>query len=680
MAESDMLYSMVMGFRMSELQLLMAFAGKSKSGRKCELQSRALELININSSSMKLKIRELSNAMYSSLNSAASVNPYSHNFIGGGEDETMNSESTSIPPPVPTAPAVTSGSSRPSRDPSGSSGGGGGRTRRSAAVAAARALSRVSDVSPAESDQSSNGSDYSDSRSSSESAVSIVNSDSESSRSRSNTSRSKELTFTGQVNRKRTSQGASNGTSSKSSAAPKASAVVEESNNHLMYPTFPDVKLRELPFYKILAILMQPCALQPGGTARFQEQKFSFFLSPSQASEIASSSFRDSHGRVEYKKQIQMRFSLLETSCEQDDNFPASICVKVNNKIQPLPSPIPTNKPGVEPKRPPKPINITALCKLSSTMPNFLDVSWAVEIGRGFTVSIYYVDKLSAMDLMKELKDRGIRHPDYTRAIIKEKLNDKDVDVMTTSCKVTLACPLGKMRMSYPCRASTCDHLQCFDANLFLMMNERKPKWLCPVCNKNALFNNLLIDGFFNEVLKSSKLPPHDHEVVLHNDGSWEPLPFKKEGVSSKDEEAAAAAAATAAVKSPPVETLNLDDDESSSPAPTPVPATKTEKASSSSSSSSSSGEKATTSGSTSAAKTVVPVEGPSKAGNSTATTKSDKRSFDCITLDSDSEEDSETRPPNRKKPANELSSDKGAKSKDPPLPPSTPPLICLDD
>ena len=54
--------------------------------------------------------------------------------------------------------------------------------------------------------------------------------------------------------------------------------------------------------------------------------------------------------------------------------------------------------------------------------------------------------------------------------------------------------------MSYPCRPSTCDHLQCFDANLFLMMNERKPKWLCPVCNKPAQFKNLLIDGFFNEV------------------------------------------------------------------------------------------------------------------------------------------------------------------------------------
>ena len=33
--------------------------------------------------------------------------------------------------------------------------------------------------------------------------------------------------------------------------------------------------------------------------------------------------------RPDYRKQIQIRFSLLETSCQQDDNFPSSICVKV---------------------------------------------------------------------------------------------------------------------------------------------------------------------------------------------------------------------------------------------------------------------------------------------------------------------------------------------------------------
>ena len=45
-------------------------------------------------------------------------------------------------------------------------------------------------------------------------------------------------------------------------------------------------------------------------------------------------------------------------------------------------------------------------------------------------------------------------------------------------------------------------NLQCFDAQLYLQMNERKPKWICPVCNKPALVENLLIDGFFMELIK----------------------------------------------------------------------------------------------------------------------------------------------------------------------------------
>ena len=39
----------------------------------------------------------------------------------------------------------------------------------------------------------------------------------------------------------------------------------------------------------------------------------------------------------------------------------------------------------------------------------------------------------------------GQRHPDYTRAVIKDKLNDTDNEIATTSCKVSLACPLGKI-------------------------------------------------------------------------------------------------------------------------------------------------------------------------------------------------------------------------------------------
>ena len=54
---------------------------------------------------------------------------------------------------------------------------------------------------------------------------------------------------------------------------------------------------------------------------------------------------------------------------------------------------------------------------------------------------------------------------------------------------------LGKMRMTTPCRAKTCNHLQCFDLAMYLQMNERKPTWVCPVCDKPAEFGKLFIDG-----------------------------------------------------------------------------------------------------------------------------------------------------------------------------------------
>lgn len=89
--------------------------------------------------------------------------------------------------------------------------------------------------------------------------------------------------------------------------------------------------------------------------------------------------------------------------------------------------------------------------------------------------------------------------------------------------------------MSTPCRASTCSHLQCFDASLFLQMNERKPTWNCPVCDKPALYDNLTIDGYFQEALNSNKLLPDVNEIQLLQDGSWENLVLKKEKDKDKN-------------------------------------------------------------------------------------------------------------------------------------------------
>lgn len=51
--------NMVLSFRVSELQMLLGFAGRNKTGRKTDLQARALELIRVRSPTIPNKIREL---------------------------------------------------------------------------------------------------------------------------------------------------------------------------------------------------------------------------------------------------------------------------------------------------------------------------------------------------------------------------------------------------------------------------------------------------------------------------------------------------------------------------------------------------------------------------------------------------------------------------------------------
>jgi hypothetical protein len=137
-----------------------------------------------------------------------------------------------------------------------------------------------------------------------------------------------------------------------------------------------------------------------------------------------------------------------------------------------LPNPIATNKPGVEPKRPPRPVNITPHVKISPTVANVIHVQWQTEFNRGFVISCYLVRKLTSDCLLQRMKAKGAKPAEYTRGLsefdllilissihsnvsflVKEKLNeDADSEIATTMLRVSLICPLGKMRMSTPCR------------------------------------------------------------------------------------------------------------------------------------------------------------------------------------------------------------------------------------
>ena len=78
-------------------------------------------------------------------------------------------------------------------------------------------------------------------------------------------------------------------------------------------------------------------------------------------------------------------------------------------------------------------------------------------------------------------------------------------------------------------------YFQCFDASTFLQMNERKPTWNCPVCDKKALYDDLMIDGYFQEILDSKETTGEEH-IMLERDGSWKLAPKEEEEGAKKDQ------------------------------------------------------------------------------------------------------------------------------------------------
>ncbi|KDQ63528.1 hypothetical protein JAAARDRAFT_29547 [Jaapia argillacea MUCL 33604] len=94
-----------------------------------------------------------------------------------------------------------------------------------------------------------------------------------------------------------------------------------------------------------------------------------------------------------------------------------------------------------------------------------------------------------------------------------------DDDIVAESQKMTLKCPLSYTRISTPCRSDLCVHIQCFDATSFFSVMEQTTTWQCPVCEKVLNTDDLIVDGYFDEILKATSEDVDD--VIVESDGQW---------------------------------------------------------------------------------------------------------------------------------------------------------------
>lgn len=135
-----------------------------------------------------------------------------------------------------------------------------------------------------------------------------------------------------------------------------------------------------------------------------------------------------------------------------------------------------------------------------------------------FYLVVMLVETTSVETLVTRLKEANFK----SKAEIQQKMKaaiSQDDDIVAGPQKMSLKCPLSFMRVQTPCRSSKCVHPQCFDATSWYSMMEQTTTWLCPVCERILDCNDLIIDGYFDDILKQT--PDSVEDVMVEADGEW---------------------------------------------------------------------------------------------------------------------------------------------------------------
>ncbi|KAK1750712.1 PINIT domain-containing protein [Echria macrotheca] len=168
------------------------------------------------------------------------------------------------------------------------------------------------------------------------------------------------------------------------------------------------------------------------------------------------------------------------------------------------------NKPGST--RPP---DITDLLRLKpSNYNNTVEFTYALT-NKKFYLLLVLCKAISVSKLVENI-EKKIRKESVIAELTK-KADDPDIEA--TSLNLSLKCPLSYSRLKNPCRAIGCSHIQCFDATSYLQLQEQGPQWVCPICNKPAPYEQLAVDEYVREIVRSTS--DSVEQVTIDPYGKW---------------------------------------------------------------------------------------------------------------------------------------------------------------
>lgn len=113
-----------------------------------------------------------------------------------------------------------------------------------------------------------------------------------------------------------------------------------------------------------------------------------------------------------------------------------------------------------------------------------------------FLVEVLTVEAVTANIVVKE-SNSG-------QSFVRSKVRSSG-DVVTSSFRQSLKCPLTRLLPQTPVRGVRCTHVQCFDLVPYVIMQEKAKavRWHCPICNQLAL--KLVADEYMQKIVRDAE-------------------------------------------------------------------------------------------------------------------------------------------------------------------------------
>ncbi|KAK9250300.1 PINIT domain-containing protein [Lipomyces tetrasporus] len=270
------------------------------------------------------------------------------------------------------------------------------------------------------------------------------------------------------------------------------------------------------PFFVLLAQLYNPCYC-----GAIPEHRSSFNMS-----------FRFTQSQLDKMKDSTYRVYLLSALSEDayrqaTIQFPQSMEIRVNGKVVQVNLRGLKNKPGTA-----KPADLTDYMAKDTMTRNVVEVVYAYTRQR-YTVTLHLARKRSVQDIVTRIvAGKRLAKETVIGQITKNHVDDDDI--VATSSIVSLKCPLSFGRIQVPIRTIRCSHVQCFDATSYIQLQEQAPTWQCPICNIYAPIEDLVVDNYFDEILKNTS--KEVESIEIDPSGTWR-VPEQNGAVDDSDSE-----------------------------------------------------------------------------------------------------------------------------------------------